>query len=108
MKYERMVELFRLKDESFLKIQKVAKYRVNTLLEFALASVAEVLRQNPPLVEEMPNLVNYDFDSEKLFFPNPYEYSYTNKERAFELSSEIYNKMVKGLTDVTISTVANL
>ena len=117
MKYERMVELFRLNDETFLKIQRVAKDKVNAflmeyngrkLLEFALAAVAEVQRQDPLFIQRMPKLKNYDFDPNKLFFPNPYDYSDTNKERAFELSSEIYNKMVKGLIDVAILTAAGL
>ena len=67
---------------------------------------AESLRQNPLLIQKMPPLQSYDFEPEKLFFPNPYDYSDINKEKAFELSSEIYDKLVKGLTYVTMSAAA--
>jgi hypothetical protein len=57
----------------------------------------------------MPPAKNYDYDPEKVFCPNPYDYSYPNvTEKVLGLSSEFYDKLVKGLTDVTISTSAGL
>lgn len=56
----------------------------------------------------MPPLKNYDYDPEKLFFPNPYDDSDINKERKFELASEIYNKLVQGLSDVIVSRTAEV
>jgi hypothetical protein len=122
IKYERMVEQFIVNNEIYLKIQKIAKDKVNVfltehygrkLLEFALAAVVEALRQDPQrelLIKRMPPVKNYDYDPEKVFFPNPYSYSYPNvTEKVLGLSSEMYDKLVKGfLTDVTISTAAGL
>jgi hypothetical protein len=122
IKYERMVEQFIVNNEIYLKIQKIAKDKVNVfltehygrkLLEFALAAVVEALRQDPQrelLIKQMPPVKNYDYDPEKVFFPNPYSYSYPNvTEKVLGLSSEMYDKLVKGfLTDVTISTAAGL
>jgi hypothetical protein len=57
----------------------------------------------------MPPVKNYDYDPDKVFYPNPYDYSYPNiTEKVLGLSSEMYDKLVKGLTDVTISTTAEL
>ena len=122
IKYKRMVEQFIVNNnEIYLKIQKIAKDKVNTflteykgrkLLEFALTAVAEALRQDPQrelLTKQMPPIKNYDYDPEKVFCPNPYDYSYPNvTEKVLGLSSEMYDKLVKGLTDVTISTAAGL
>jgi hypothetical protein len=115
IKYERMAEQFILNNEIYLKIQRISKDKVNTflteyngrkLLEFALVAVAETLRQNPQrelLIKNMPSVKNYDYDPEKVFCTNPYDYSYPNvTEKVLELSSEMYDKLVKGLTDVTI------
>jgi hypothetical protein len=108
---------FKHNDGAYLEVQNVVKDRVNAflteydgrkLLEFALAAAAEALKLDPSLIERMVPLKNYDYDPEKLFFPNPYDYSDVNKEMTFELSSEIYNKLIKGLTDVTISRAAGL
>jgi hypothetical protein len=124
IKYERMVEQFIVnKNEIYLKIQKIAKDKVNAfltehygrkLLEFALAAVAEALRQRQDpqrelLIKQMPPIKNYDYDPEKVFCLNPYDYGYPNvTEKVLGLSSEFYDKLVKGLTDVTISTTAGL
>ena len=44
-----------------------------------------------------------------MFCPNPCDYSYPNiTEKVFGVSSETYDKLVKGLTDVTIPIVARL
>jgi hypothetical protein len=123
IKYKLMVEQFIVNNETYLKIQTVAKDKVNAflteyngrkLLEFALTAVAEALRQRQDLqrellIKQMPPIKNYDYDPEKVFCPNPYDYSYPNvTEKVLGLSSEIYDKLVKGLTDVTISTAAGL
>jgi hypothetical protein len=115
-----MVEQFRLNNEIYLKIQRITKDNTfltehygRKLLEYALAAIAEALRQDPQrelLIKRMPPVKNYDYDPEKVFFPNPYSYSYPNvTEKVLGLSSEMYDKLVKGfLTDVTISTAAGL
>jgi len=125
IKYERMDEQFIVnKNETYLKIQKIAQDKANAflteyngrkLLEFALTAVAEALRQRQDLqrellIKQMPPVKNYDYDPEKVFCLNPYyNYSYPNvTEKVLELSSEMYDKLVKGLTDVTISTTAGL
>ncbi len=121
IKYERMVEQFIVNNEIYLKIQKIAKDKVNVfltehygrkLLEFALAAVVEALRQDPQrelLIKQIPPIKNYDYDPEKVFCPNPYDYGYPNvTEKVLGLSSKMYDKLVKGLTDVTISTAAGL
>jgi hypothetical protein len=51
-------------------------------------------------------LINYDFDPEILFFPNPYNYSDLEKEKLFERASEIYDKLVEGLNGVVLTTAA--
>jgi len=57
----------------------------------------------------MNTYYDYDYDPEKVFCPNPYDYSYPNvTEKVLGLSSETYDKLVKGLTDVTIFTAAGL
>jgi hypothetical protein len=120
--YGRMVEQFIANNNDiYLKIQTIAKDKVNAflteyngrkLLEFAIAAVAEALRQDPQrelLIKQIPPVKNYDYDPEKVFCPNPYDCSYPNvTEKVVGLSSEMYDKLVKGLTDVTISTAAGL
>jgi hypothetical protein len=125
IKYERMVEPYIVNNnEIYLKIQTIAKDKVNAflaehygrkLLEFALTAVAEALRQRQDLqrellIKQIPSVKNYDYDPEKVFCPNPYyDYSYPNvTEKVLGLSSEMYDKLVKGLTDVTISATAGL
>jgi hypothetical protein len=122
IKYERMVEQFIVNNnEIYLKIQRIAKDKVNTfltehygrkLLEFALTLRTLRQRQDPQrelLIKQMPPINNYDYDPEKVFCLNPYDYSYSNvTEKVLGLSSEMYDKLVKGLTDVTISTAAGL
>jgi hypothetical protein len=52
---------------------------------------------------------DYDYNPEKVFCPNLYHYSYPNvTEKVLGLASKMYDKLVKGLTDVTISTTAGL
>lgn len=122
IKYERMVEQFIVNNnEIYLKIQRIVKDKVNAfltehygrkLLEFALTAVVEALRQDPQrelLIKQMPPVKNYDYDPEKVFCLNPYDNNYPNvTEKVLGLSSEFYDKLVKGLTDVTISTAAGL
>jgi hypothetical protein len=57
----------------------------------------------------MPPLKNYDYDPEKVFYLNTYDYSCSNVlEKVLGPASEIYDRLVKGLTDLTISTTAGL
>ena len=54
------------------------------------------------LFKSMPPLKNYYYDPEKVFYPNTYEYSYSNViEKVLGPASEIYDKLVKGLTELT-------
>ena len=127
IKYELMVEQFIVSNnKTFTKIQTIAKDKVNAflteykgrkLLEFALAAVVESLRQRQEphrelLIKSIPPLKNYDYDPEKVFYLNSHYndyYSYSNViEKVLGPSSEIYDKLVKGLTNVTISTTAGL
>jgi DNA repair exonuclease SbcCD ATPase subunit len=111
---------FKHSNDDYLEIQNIVKEKVDAflteyngrkLLEFALTAAAEALRQDPQreeLAEKTPSLMNYDFDPEILFFPNPYNYSDLEKEKIFERASEIYDKLVEGLTGVVISTAPGL
>jgi hypothetical protein len=124
IKYELMAEQFIVNNNKiFTKIQTVTKDKVNAflteykgrkLLEFALAAVVEALRQRQDpyrelLFKSMPPLKSYDYDPEKVFYLNTYDYSYSNViEKVLGPSSEIYDKLAKGLTDLTISTIAGL
>jgi hypothetical protein len=57
----------------------------------------------------MHPLKNYDYDPEKIFYLNMFDYSYSNVlEKVLGPASEIYDNLVKGLTDLTISTTAGL
>lgn len=120
---EKLVYEFKHNNKIYLEIQNVAKDKVggfltendgSKLLEFALVAVAEALRHDPQrnlLIEKMPSISNYDFAS-KSFFPNPWEYEYdfphTAKEKVLESSTELYNKLLRGLTNSTLSTTARI
>ena len=87
------------------------------LLEFALLSVSEALRQDPQkelLIEKTPPIQNYDFNSSSVAleqppFPNPYDdYPHFAREKVLELSKKYYNRLVKGLTDCSISITAGM
>lgn len=120
---EKFINEFKHNNKIYLEIQNVAKDKVSRflteydgskLLEFALVAVAEALRKDPQrnlLIEKMPSISNHDFAS-KSFFPNPWEYEYdfphTAKEKVLESSSELYNKLLRGLTNSTLSTAARI
>jgi hypothetical protein len=126
IKYKLMVEQFIVNNKEYLKLQKIAKdkvsaflteYKGRKLLEFALAAVIESLRQRQELQRELliksiPPIKNYDYDPEEVFYLNSHYndyYSYSNViEKVLGPSSEFYDKLVKGLTDVTVSTTAGL
>jgi hypothetical protein len=83
------------------------------LLEFALLSVCEALRQEPQkelLIEKTPPIQNYNFNASSVAleqppFPNPYDdYPHFAKEKVLESAKKIYNELIKGLVDTTIST----
>jgi hypothetical protein len=105
-------------NNTYLEVQNVVKEKVEEflseyngrkLLEYALTAAVEALRQDSEKelsAEKMSTLTDYDFDPEKLFFPNPYNPSDLKKERLLELASIAYNKLFRGLTDVAISTAA--
>ena len=87
------------------------------LLEFALLSVCEALRNDPQkelLIEKTPPIQNYDFNSSSIElgqppFPNPHDdYPHIAKEKVLELSNKFYNRLVKGLTDCSLSTAARM
>ena len=90
-----MVELFRLNNEIYLKIQRITKDNTfltehygRKLLEYALAAIAEALRQDPQrelLIKQMPPVKNYDYDPEKVFCPNPYDYSHRPTTYSFNI-----------------------
>jgi hypothetical protein len=123
IKYERMVEQFIINNKMYLKIETTAKDKVNAfltefkgrkLLEFALAAVVESLRQRQEplrelLIKNIPPIMNYDYDPEKVFYLNSNVFIYSNViERVLGPSSVFYDKLVKGLTNVTVSTNAGL
>jgi len=83
----------------------------------ALAAVVESLRQKQEpqrelLLKSIPPIKNYDYDPEEVFYLNSHYndyYSYSNViEKVLGPSSEIYDELVKGLTDITVSTTAGL
>jgi hypothetical protein len=87
------------------------------LLEFALAAVTEALRQDPQkelLIEKTPPIQNYDFNSSLVVleprpFPSPYDdYPHFAREKVLELSNKYYDRLVKGLTECSISTTAGM
>jgi hypothetical protein len=127
IKYKLMTEQFIVNNnKTFTKIQTIAKdkvsaflteYKGRKLLEFALAAVIESLRQRQEfqrelLIKSIPPIKNYDYDPEEVFYLNSHYndyYSYSNViEKVLGPSSEFYDKLVKGLTDVTVSTTAGL
>jgi hypothetical protein len=81
-------------------------------LDNKIRSANNILTQDPfreLLFKSMPPLKNYDYDPEKVFYLNTYDYSYSNViEKVLGPASEIHDKLVKGLTDLTISTTAGL
>jgi hypothetical protein len=124
IKYELMAEQFMANNNKmYTKIQTTAKDKVNAflteykgrkLLEFALAAVVESIRQRQDphrelLFKSTPPLKSYDYDPEKVFYLNTYDYSYSSViEKVLGPASEIYDKLANGLTDLTISTIAGL
>jgi hypothetical protein len=106
---EKWLYEFKHSNDDYLEVQNIVKEKVDAflteyngrkLLEFALTAAAEALRQDPQretLAEKTSSLMNYDYDPETLFFPNPYDYSDLEKEKLFVRASEIYDKLVKGL-----------
>ncbi|MGI8832623.1 MAG: hypothetical protein ACR2IS_08305, partial [Nitrososphaeraceae archaeon] len=85
------------------------------LLEFALAAITEALRQDPQkelLIERTAPIQNYDLSSSSVAleqppFPNPYDvYPHFAREKVLKLSKKYYVRLVKGLTDCSISTAA--
>jgi hypothetical protein len=90
-----MVKEFILNNEIYLKIQTIAQDKVTAflaehygrkLLEFALTAAAEALRQDSQrelLIKQMPSVKNYDYDPEKVFSLNPYNYSYPNVTKRY-------------------------
>lgn len=118
-----MVEQFKVNNKVYLNIQIIAEEKVKaflwennamSLLEFALAAVAEALSQDPQrqlLVEKIPPIENYNFDSfnaRQTSSPYTYDYNYPHfaREKVLELSTNYYNRLVKGLTDSSISTLS--
>jgi hypothetical protein len=83
------------------------------LLEFALLSVCDALKQDLQrklLVEKNPPIQNYDFNSSSVElgqppFPNLNDdYPHIAKEKVLESANKIYNELIKGLVDTTIFT----
>ena len=119
---ENLVHLLKQDDNLYQKIQNIAQDKVSSfltgyngmkLLEFALLSVCEALRQDPQkehLIEKMPPIQNYDFNSssvelEQPPFPNfNDDYPYFAREKVLESANKIYNELIKVLVDTTIST----
>lgn len=123
---ENLVHPLKQNDNLYQKIQNIAEDKVSSfltgcngmkLLEFALAAVTEALRQDPQkelLIEKTPPIQNYDFNPSSVAvgqppFPNPYDdYPYFAIEKILELSNKYYNRLVKGLTDCSMSTAAGM
>jgi hypothetical protein len=118
---ENLVHLLKQNDNLYQKIQNIAEDKVSSfltgyngmkLLELALLSVCEALRNDPQkelLIEKTPPIQNYDFNSSSVVleqppFPNHYEdYPYTAKQEVLKESSKIYNKLLRGLAESTVS-----
>ena len=61
------------------------------------------------MIKSILPITNYDYDPEKVFYVNSNDFSYSNvTEKVLGPSSEIYDKLVKGPTNVTVSTTAGL
>ena len=121
---ENLVHLLKQNDNLYQKIQNIAEDKVSSfltgyngmkLLEFALLSVCEALRQDPQkelLIEKTPPIQNYDFEPSSVAleqppFQNPYDdYPHIAKDKELELSKIYYNRLVNRLTDCSISTAA--
>jgi hypothetical protein len=123
---ENLVHLLKQNDNLYQKIQNIAEDKVSSfltgyngmkLLQFALLSVCEALRQDPQkehLIEKMPQIQIYDFDPSSVAldqppFQNPYDdYPHIAKDKVLELSKKYYNRLINGLTDCSISTAAEM
>ena len=121
-----VVHLLKQNDNLYQKIQNIAEDKVSSfltgyngmkLLEFALLSVCETLRNDPQkelLIEKTPPIPNYDFNSSSVElgqppFPNlNYDYPYFAREKVLELSNKYDNRLVKGLTECSISTASGM
>ena len=121
---ENLVHVLKQNDNLYQKIQNIAEDKVSSfltgynamkLLEFALLSVCEALRQDPQkelLIEKTPPIQNYDFEPSSVAleqppFQNPYDdYPHIAKDKVLELSKIYYNRLVNRLTDCSISTAA--
>ena len=113
---EAMVEQFKVNNKVYQNIQTIAEDKVRSflndnnavkLLEFALLAICETLRQDPQrrfLIEKTPPMQNYDFTlGQSSSFPTDY---YIAKEMVLESADKIYDKLVKGLANTTVSTAA--
>ena len=59
------------------------------------------------LIEKTPPIQNYDFTLGQSSFPNIYDYyPYIAKDKVLDSANEIYDKLVKGLANTTVSTAA--
>jgi hypothetical protein len=114
---EAMVEQFKVNNKVYQNIQTIAEDKVRSflddnnaakLLEFALLANCEVLRQDPQrgfLIEKTPPMQNYDFTLGQSSFPSNYDYyPQIAKEMVLESADKIYDKLVKGLANTTVST----
>jgi hypothetical protein len=58
-------------------------------------------------LKKTPPIQNYDFTLGQSSFPNLYDYyPHIAKKKLLESANEIYDKLVKGLADATVSTAA--
>jgi hypothetical protein len=122
---EAMVEQFNDNNKVYLDIQTIVEEKVKTfleennarkLLEFAFIAVSAALIQDPQrelLIGKAPGFQNYDFSSRAVsqsFLPFTYNDNYPHfaREKVLELSNKYYNRLVKGLTDSTMSTATGM
>ncbi|HEU4448235.1 MAG TPA: hypothetical protein VFR94_26430 [Nitrososphaeraceae archaeon] len=118
IRMEAMVEQFKVDNKVYQNIQTIAEVKVRSflddnnamkLLEFALLAICETLRQDPQreLIEKTPSIQNYDFTLGQSSFPSIYDYyPHIAKETVLESAAKIYDKLVKGLANTTVSTAA--